>query len=397
MASPFAVFRRNQKILLAVVGIGAMVAFVFLDPLMRYLGRGRGPQNPVVVETKYGAYKESELASIRQSREVVDAFLRATSLETIDALIASGNLDVRMRDRIAENLYGGWKNEIMRRSKEGPEEAALETLILAKKAQQLGMVISDRTINEMLRQWTQDSLTSDSLQAIVNSLHTGRRISVARLFEAIRTEMLASKFSQMFVRSVVDIPPAQKFEYYSRVNRQAKAEIMPLAVADFTGQVPDPGAETLEKFFNEHKDRLPDAASPDPGFKVPRRAAFQYFKADMNKFRDEFKPKVTEEEIREYYDKNKAQFQAIELPKDPQDGAESAPQEEAPKDGEAPKTEPSDDANKPESEKPEAESPKAETPDQAEARRRAGRKTGRQDIGRAAAHAAAGKRDNRPR
>ena len=85
MASPFAVFRRNQKVMLAIVGIGAMVAFVFLDPLMKYVGRSTRQENPVVVRTKYGALTEAEMAGIRQSRNLVDVFLKAVSIETINA------------------------------------------------------------------------------------------------------------------------------------------------------------------------------------------------------------------------------------------------------------------------------------------------------------------------
>ena len=49
--------------------------------------------------------------------------------------------------------------------------------------------------------------------------------------------MLASKLSQLFFQSLRDIPPAQRFEYYERLNRKAKAEILPLAVASFVDQV----------------------------------------------------------------------------------------------------------------------------------------------------------------
>ena len=52
MASPFRVFRKHQKVLIATLGILAMVAFVFLVPLMSLLGGGRGsggPVNPVII------------------------------------------------------------------------------------------------------------------------------------------------------------------------------------------------------------------------------------------------------------------------------------------------------------------------------------------------------------
>ena len=124
----------------------------------------------------------------------------------------------------------------------------------------------------------------------------GGRVSVARLFDAIRTEMMASKFSQMFQQSLTDVPPAQRFEYYSRLNRRAKTEVMPLAVADFISQVEDPPTGELQTFFDAHKDQFQDPLSPDPGFKQPKRTAFQYFKADFEKFKEQFKSQVTDEE-----------------------------------------------------------------------------------------------------
>lgn len=355
MASPFAVFRRNQKVALAVVSICAIVAFVFGDPLVRSLGGSREMENPVVVETKYGAFKESEIQAMRQSRELVNAFLQMTTATTVQKLVENGTLDGRMSEMMAQNLYTRWRNEILERNKKGPEEAAIETLILSKKAQQMGMVVSDQAINDMLKDLTADSIDSGTLQSIIANLQQGRRVSVGRLFEALRTEMLASKLAQLFAQSLADIPPAQKFEYYSRLNRRAKAEILPLAVVDFTSQVPNPPEEKLEKFFNEHKNALPDPASPTPGFKEPRRAAFQYFKADFAQFKDAAKPTITDAEIAEYYEKNKAQFLKVDLPSGPADDAK-------PEEGKSEEEAKSDDSKPAEDAKPEAGDKPSESP-----------------------------------
>ena len=346
--------------MLAIVGVAAMVAFVFLDPLMKYVGRTGRPENPVVVETKYGPLTESELAGIRQSRELVDSFLQLVSRETIQAEIKKGALDPRMLENGIERYYMMWRERLMTRSMPSPEESALETLLLSKRAKQMGMVVSDQAVNDLLKQITADTLTSEELQNIVGSLQAGRRLSLARLFDAIRTEMLASKYSELFRFSLGDVPPAQRFEYFSRLNRRATAEVMPLAVADFIAQVPDPKADKLEPFYEEYKDEYPDPASPDPGFKQPKRAAFQYLKADFAKFKEKFKPEVTDAEITEYYEKNKAQFRALDLPADTTDEskpADSAPAEEQksgePADGKAP-AEPAHDSPVPDASAPEA-------------------------------------------
>ena len=68
MASPFKFFRRHQKVMIAVLGIGAIIAFVFLDPrimdtLVHLLGGGAKQQVPVRT-TKFGNLTESQLAGL---------------------------------------------------------------------------------------------------------------------------------------------------------------------------------------------------------------------------------------------------------------------------------------------------------------------------------------------
>ena len=70
MASSFHIFRRNQKLILALVTLMAMFAFVFLDPLLKYIGQYNAPANPVVVETKYGDLKRSEIENLKSSRDL---------------------------------------------------------------------------------------------------------------------------------------------------------------------------------------------------------------------------------------------------------------------------------------------------------------------------------------
>lgn len=370
MASPFAVFRRNQRILVAIAGITAMVAFVFLDPLMKYVGRTTKAENPVVVETRYGGLTGSQLDGLRYSRELVARFLQSVTAQTVLVQLEKGMIDPRLRDQAAQQLNTFWYQTLMGRSKLGPEEAAVETMVMAKKAEQLGMVVSDTAINDLIKQITDNSLDSGTLQAVINQLQGGRqKVSAARLFDALRTEMLASKLSQLFFQSLRDIPPAQRFEYYERLNRRAKAEILPLAVASFVDQVStEPTNDELRAFYDKHKNDFPNPASPEPGFKEPKRASFQYFKADFAKLKDEFKPQVTDAEIREYYDKNKAQFRVVELPgedaaKD-KAAADEKPEEKAADESapEAPKTE------EPKSEEPQAETPKPEEPKAEEAK-----------------------------
>jgi hypothetical protein len=370
VASPFTVFRRNQKVLLAIVGIGAMVAFVFLDPLMRYIGAPRQEQNPVVVETNFGNLTRSELENLKYSRELVDRFLRQVAMQVIAAQIGQGTYDPRWMDSLAERQYQFWHQRLLGRSQGDTEQAAVETMVLARQAEQMGMVISDQAINDLLEQMTADSINSADLEKIIAGLQPSRPISVARLFESIRTEMLASEYRQLFLQSMRDVPPAQRFEYYERLNRRANAEVMTLAVADFVAQVADPSDAELKHFYEKYKNDYPNPDSPEPGFKQPPRASFQYFKASVDGLAEKIKPEISEEEIKKYYEDNKAQFRVFDLEKKeseegkPTEG-EAKPEATEPKpEGEA--GEKGAEERKPDepapSEKPEAEKPEAEKP-----------------------------------
>ncbi len=60
--------------------------------------------------------------------------------------------------------------------------------------------------------------------------------------------------------------------------------------------------------FDKYKDQLSSPDSPEPGFKVPSRGVFQYFKAVKATFAKADEPKVTDEEINDYYAKHKENF-----------------------------------------------------------------------------------------
>ncbi len=347
MASPFSLFRKNQKILMAVFGVAAMIAFVFLGPLSQYMGGGR-PEggNPVIVETKYGDLKASELQGLEYQRELVNRFIEALVVESAAKQFSQPGMDNRWLQQIAQQQFMMWHNRIMEHASGGPEQQAVETMLMAERAKQMGLVVSDQTINDMIRQISSDSLSPAEIQTIIRRLQPQRPISVTRLFDAFRTELLAMQYYQFFVSSLADVPPAQRFEYFSRLNRRVKSELMPLAVADFVSQAPEPTDAEVKEFYEKYKNAYPDPTSPEPGFNKPKRASFQYFKATLDPLAEQLKGEVSEEEIAKFYEENKQRFPAMSL----NNPAATAPAGEEPA------------AESPVAEKPAEETPAAETP-----------------------------------
>ena len=286
MASPFSVFRKKQKLMLAVLALLAILAFVFLPVISDLQYAGSGQTNAVVVKTSaYGELRESEVEALRHQRQKVLVVLgEVMQLSGGSASGVQQFLDVTF----------------------GPatEEAVVNTWLLARRAEQMGMVISDETINRFLQGVTQDKVKLASFQAAFKRAG----FSDLQFFTAMRDELAAQRLRETFYVSLGGLTPAQRWEYYTRVKQMAKIEAVPVPVARYVDKVADPGDEDLQAFFEQNKEQYPRPDSPEPGFREPQKIAAAYFKADVEKFAAQ----VTDGEVQQHYEKNKDAYDQLE-------------------------------------------------------------------------------------
>lgn len=291
MASPFRVFRKHQKAMLVVLGLMAMIAFVFLPIIMDQMAT-RSVANPVVVTTtEYGDVTRNQLWQMLQRRQVLIGFLQRVQMAVREA----GGTGQAAQQLLYQ--VGGTT-----------EEAAINTWLLAQKAQDLGVAVDDAAVNDLLNEITEQRLSGEDIQKILRDFH----ISQAVLFDSMQTELLSMRMQAMFASSLAATTPAQGWDFYQRLNRKATVELVAVPVARFADKVPDPDEKTLQEFFNKYKDRLPDPSTPEPGFRIPRRVAVEYLKADYEKVLETVE--VSDEEIRKYYEEHKENYKREELP-----------------------------------------------------------------------------------
>jgi hypothetical protein len=145
-------------------------------------------------------------------------------------------------------------------------------------------------------------------------------------------------------------PPGWQWESFRQLEQQATVEVVPVVVENFSSQVPSPAEAALRAFFDKYKGELPQARSADPGFREPHRVQYEYLVAKPGIFEEEEAKAVTDAQIADYYEKNKASmFRAKPAETKP---AETKPADPAAAAGEAKKPE---EEKKPENEKkPEA-------------------------------------------
>jgi hypothetical protein len=280
MVGSFEIFRKYQRSLLVCVAILAMLAFFVLPPFLQ-MGGSATSQDPVAVTWNGGELREGGLERTAALRSLVNRFL-------MEAATAGGRDPSRM-----PLLPEG-------------EEQTVQTTLLAQDAKANGVVVSDQTINEFLGQWTGNLVRQEQLDEILSRLRLGPFPLTQRdLFETLRTELAARTMLMLHQSALSADPPGWQWDYFRRLEQRATVEAVPVVVETFAGDVPAPSESVLRAFYEKYKNDLPQARSADPGFREPHRVQYEYLVAKRGLFEDEVAKEVTDEQIAEYYEKNK--------------------------------------------------------------------------------------------
>lgn len=280
MVGSFEIFRKYQRSLLVFVAILAMLAFFVLPPFLQ-MGGSATSQDPVAVTWKGGDLTEGSLERTVATRSLVNRFLMEAA--------AAGGRDPSRLPLLPEG-----------------EEQTVQTALLAQDAKANGIIVSDQSINDFLGQWTGNLVRQDQFDEILSKLRLGPFPLTQRdLFEALRTELAARTMLMLHQSAFNADPPGWQWDYFRRLEQRATVEAVPVVVETFAGDVPAPSESALRAFYEKYKNDLPEARSADPGFREPHRVRYEYLVAKRGLFEDEAAKEVTDEQIAEYYEKNK--------------------------------------------------------------------------------------------
>jgi hypothetical protein len=302
-------FRKHRKALLAILTLMAMLSFVFIPVVLQLLDVRGGGKNALVVSTsKYGSLYEVDLDNLVRQRHLVYGFLQ------------------NVRQAVAEKRGRGEAVQMaLYEMGQDPasERAVVEAWLLARRAEGLGLRVTDEAINAFVQSVTDGKVSAKEVNKVLAGFHA----SEGGFFGALGRELLAMRVRQMFRKSLEGIPPEQRYDYFLRMNRNAKIEAIPVAVEKYVDQVQAPSYEELQALFEQYKEKLYDPDSPEPGFRQPHTIDLQYLRAELESFVD--LKAVSDEAVSKYYNENKERLYREKAP------PVSAPQ------GAAPKVEPS--------------------------------------------------------
>ena len=293
MSSPFKVFRKHQKLLLAIAGLMAIISFVILPIVLQNLGMRQSSKNPVVATTtKYGDLKQSDMAGLHARHQHVVGVLAAVT----NALTG---YDYQQCFRYWESpqWFGGTS-----------EEEMVNRWLIGRKADELGINVSNDTVTSFLQDQTMNKITPEDLLAKIKQQGTDR-YTEQMFYDDLRYELKVQEFMRLYQASVEAMPPAQRWDYYCRIHQQAQIQCVPVPVAQIAATIKSPDDEVLKEFYEKCKDNLPSPYSPQPGFRVPEKIEVQYFSAEIDKFAAP--ENITDDEIQTYYEKDAKRYDEL--------------------------------------------------------------------------------------
>ena len=329
---PLALIRKYQKVLLSVFGVMIMIAFMLPNVPLRGLGSDEAPPDDTVVQWNDG--KESldenkmyrKVARHRQTARFL-AFLATKAIEK------GGKPQGITTDRQGNVRYPGiLVND--------SELARLHTILLAEQATRVGLVVDEQAIDRFINQITGGVLTSLEIQDIQQQvLHNRMDNYLLRL--VLTEELLSQKMNLLVFQNPRILTPGDSWDFYNRMFRQVTAETVAFSTTDFISEVSGPTDVETKDFYKKYKDQTPNPNSPEPGFSVPRQVAVEFLAADMSVFLEQAKSEITDQQVAEYYQKNKETFKRSE-PFVPEPTPSDAPEDSLPA-GPEPPTDPEPD------------------------------------------------------
>ena len=154
MATPFKVFRDNQKILLAIFGVLLMIAFVVMPPLVdTYRPGPSGPQQEDKVLVKLGdeELNSSHVRRLTNKFQTV-AIVMGSAIQQSLAMQGTPNPPMPPIPGLVVQQIPQEQGGMMAEVTQVPSEVAVRFHAWAKKADELGVVIDDQAVRDFLRE-----------------------------------------------------------------------------------------------------------------------------------------------------------------------------------------------------------------------------------------------------
>ena len=327
-------FRKNNKKLMAIVVIVIMFGFIGGSAL-RSIGRRR-------METiaYYGANRkitDYELLVARQDLEILrmlraDALLRAQGLQGIflsELLFSeqrsSPALMNRIKQTIRTNQYRISEEQIndiyRRQDKDQTIPSGIFWVLLLNEAQNAGIRVSNAQVGELLGRAIPQLFEGQTYSQLMGAIIRQQRIPEQQVLTTLGKLLAIYQYSAI-ICSNEDMTVREIKQIADYEEEPIDLEFVKFDSAVFAEKQNEPNEKKITEQFDKYKAIAPGTISDDNpygfGYKLPVRVRLEYLAVKLDEVKTIVK-RPTQDEIGEYYSRNKETLYTQEVPSDPND------------------------------------------------------------------------------
>ncbi|MDR2171163.1 MAG: hypothetical protein LBP59_13550 [Planctomycetaceae bacterium] len=295
--SPFAVFRRNQVAGLAGLGIMAMIAFIILPAIMQLLtGVRSGEGQGYIADTRHHGKIDPQLIdNLRRNRDNLARFYQRLWM-----VIIQSNPSI-LTQQSQQTRLGYLAMKAQQLTQNISDEELINNWLLARYAEDQGIDVSPDAIINQLKLITDDFLTKQNLNQVIEELN----INDQYLEYLIAEETRQNQMTYLFIMTQNAILPSTRWDWFQRLNKQMTLEVATLPVEAFINQTPEPTPAQVKRFFDENKKNKFNPTKPETGFIYPKQIAFSYVKGTINQ---KLLDTIPKQDVEKYYQENKKEL-----------------------------------------------------------------------------------------
>jgi hypothetical protein len=322
-------FRKNNKKVMAVVVIVIMFGFIGGGAL-RQLGRRR--TGTIAYFGKKIKITDYDLSLARRELEIlrmlrIDALLKSQDLHGIflgELLFSEQRASVALINRLKQTIRANqYKisekqiNDLYRRQ----APPSIYWLLLQNEAQNAGIRISNAQAGELLGRIIPQLFEGQTYRQLIGAIITQQRIPEKHILTTL-SKLLAIMQYSAIVCSNEDLTTRQIMQMASNEEERINVEFVKFDSAVFAEQQETPGEDKIAEHFNKYKAIAPGTVSDENphglGYKLPDRAQLEYISVKLDEVKTIVK-RPTQDEMGNYYSKNKEQLYTEQVPSDPND------------------------------------------------------------------------------
>lgn len=304
MATSFKTLRRYEKVGLIILGVVVMIFFtVNIDMLTGRGGPQQGGGNPEIQGAKYVTWRGGSLTN-GQVEQIGYDHRNVMEVEQEIQRICNKDKKNPFNPKVEPIMQAQSSQDLARR------------YILASYANTMGLVVDDEAvISFLIKLGASAQMDRGDIKAVLDTTIGDTPEARTRFFTWMKRELAAKAVERMILSSQTGIAPQAAWEQFKKVTQQAQIEFLRLPVENYVAQVKDdPSDGQLKALYEKMKDQFRLVKYPDNGVMHAEEVAFDWVKADFETFVKEEMKNVTDEQVKEYYEKNKIRYTAPTKP-----------------------------------------------------------------------------------